>query len=103
MINVYFVCSSLKRWFQLRNNCRNARLHFQMTFSLPSRSCLLKLPDVHASMKTSNFERKFSPGYRHMICIEKSKSILLESQTMLSIQSVPHLFALFWIYRCYFC
>ena len=26
-------------------DCRNAKLHFQMTFSLPSLSCLLKLPD----------------------------------------------------------
>ena len=25
-------------------DCRNAKLHFQMTFSLPSPSCLLKLP-----------------------------------------------------------
>ena len=27
----------------LRIDCRNAKLHFQMTFSLPSPSCLLKL------------------------------------------------------------
>ena len=31
--------------FQLKNDCRNAKLHFQMTFSLPSTSCLLKLPN----------------------------------------------------------
>jgi len=30
---------------QLRNYCRNARLRFQMTFSLPSSSCLPKLPN----------------------------------------------------------
>ena len=28
----------------LKIDCRNAKLHFQMTFSLPSPSCLLKLP-----------------------------------------------------------
>ena len=28
----------------LKIDCRNAKLHFQMTFSLPSLSCLLKLP-----------------------------------------------------------
>ena len=27
----------------LKIDCRNAKLHFQMTFSLPSPSCLLKL------------------------------------------------------------
>ena len=32
----------------------------------------LKRP--HASMKMSNFERKYSPGYRHKICIGKRKS-----------------------------
>ena len=26
------------------NDCRNAKLHFQMTFSLPLTSCLRKLP-----------------------------------------------------------
>ena len=30
----------------LKIDCRNAKLHFQMTFSLPSPSCLLKLPSV---------------------------------------------------------
>ena len=30
----------------LKIDCRNAKLHFQMTFSLPSPSCLLKLPNV---------------------------------------------------------
>jgi len=29
----------------LKNNCRNAKFHFQMTFLLPSTSCLLKLPN----------------------------------------------------------
>ena len=29
---------------RLRNDCRNAKLHFQMTISLSSTSCLLKLP-----------------------------------------------------------
>ena len=28
----------------LKIDCRNVKLHFQMTFSLPSPSCLLKLP-----------------------------------------------------------
>ena len=30
----------------LKIDCRNAKLHFQMTFSLPSPSCLLKLPFI---------------------------------------------------------
>ena len=29
----------------LKIDCRNAKLHFQMTFSLPLPSCLLKLPN----------------------------------------------------------
>ena len=29
----------------MKTDCRNAKLHFQMTFSLPSTSCLLKLPN----------------------------------------------------------
>ena len=59
-----FVSLCLNRWFQfnskivrthlpsimiltwLKNDCRNAKLHFQMTFSLSSTSCLLKLPIV---------------------------------------------------------
>ena len=35
-------------------------------------SCSLERP--RASMKMSNFERKYSPGYRHMISIVKTKS-----------------------------
>ena len=35
-------------------------------------SCSLKR--LHASMKTSHLERKYYPGYRHMICIGKTKS-----------------------------
>ena len=31
----------------LKIDCRNAKLHFQMTFSLPSPSCLLKLPIIY--------------------------------------------------------
>ena len=30
----------------LKIDCRNAKLHFQMTFSLPSPSCFLKLPST---------------------------------------------------------
>ena len=30
----------------LKIDCRKAKLHFQMTFSLPSPSCLLKLPTI---------------------------------------------------------
>ena len=32
----------------LKIDCRKAKLHFQMTFSLPSPSCLLKLPIIFA-------------------------------------------------------
>ena len=58
-----FVFSFLKRWLQLnsrlvrsrcasimtlnawlRNDCKNAKLHFLMTFSLPSTFCSLKFP-----------------------------------------------------------
>ena len=35
-------------------------------------SCSLK--QRRASMKMSNYESKYSPGYRHMICIGKAKS-----------------------------
>ena len=34
-------------------------------------SCSLKRPC--ASMKMSNFERKYSSGFRHMICFGKTK------------------------------
>ena len=30
----------------MKNDCRKAKLHFQVTFSLPSTSCLLKLPNA---------------------------------------------------------
>ena len=33
----------------LKIDCRNAKLHFQMTFSLPLPSCLLKLPNNNKS------------------------------------------------------
>ena len=36
----------------LKIDCRNAKLHFQMTFSLPSPSCLLKLPNVDGKRLT---------------------------------------------------
>ena len=36
---------SSKMTLNIKNDCRNAKLHFQMTFSLPSTSCLLKLPN----------------------------------------------------------
>ena len=35
-------------------------------------SCSLK--GLRANMKISNFDRKYSPGYRHVICIGKTKS-----------------------------
>ena len=40
----------------LKIDCRNAKLHFQMTFSLPSPSCLLKLPNNEKSEKLELFE-----------------------------------------------
>ena len=61
MFNFVLLCP--KRWFQFnsrrvrthfstimtlnnwKNDWRNAKLHFQMTFSLPSTLCLLKLPN----------------------------------------------------------
>ena len=71
-----FVLSCPKRWFQFnsrrvrthfstimtlnnwKNDCRNAKLHFQMTFSLPSTSCLLKLPnEAHVSYFIPSSER----------------------------------------------
>ena len=57
-----FVLLCPKSWFQFNSrivkthfssmmtlnnlDCRSAKLHFQMTFSLPSTSCLLKLPNI---------------------------------------------------------
>ena len=35
---------------------------------------LISLSRLRASMKMSNFEIKYSPEYRHMICIGKTKS-----------------------------
>ena len=67
IFNFVFLCP--KRWFQFnsmivrthflsimtlnnwKNDCRNAMLHFQMTFSLPSKSCLLKLPKSAYGLK----------------------------------------------------
>ena len=65
MFNFVFLCP--KRWFQfnsrivtffkhnefeyLKSDCRNAKLHFQMTFSLTSMSCLLKLPTDGRTLK----------------------------------------------------
>ena len=61
MFNFVFLCP--KRWFEInsrtvrrhfssimalnkwKKNCRKGKLHFQVTFSLPSTSCLLKLPN----------------------------------------------------------
>ena len=44
----------------LKIDCRNAKLHFQMTFSLPSPSCLLKLPNV---MEKANRDHPFYQLY----------------------------------------
>ena len=47
--NLWGFCCSRRRGCLsslLKIDCRNAKLHFQMTFSLPSPSCLLKLPNV---------------------------------------------------------
>ena len=41
--NLWGFCCRRRRGC-LKIDCRNAKLHFQMTFSLPSPSCLLKLP-----------------------------------------------------------
>ena len=38
----------------MRNDYRNAKLHFQMTFSLPSTSCLRKLPADRRQTSYSN-------------------------------------------------
>ena len=38
------------------------------------RILLISLSRLRASMKMSNFERKYSPEYRHIICIGKTKS-----------------------------
>ena len=38
----------------LKSDCRNAKLHFQMTFSLPSPSCLLKLPNDSSSTRVTS-------------------------------------------------
>ena len=43
---VRFLLPSSSRLLKLPNDCSNAKLHFQMTFSLSSTSCLLKLMSV---------------------------------------------------------
>ena len=52
--------------------------------------CSLKRPG--ASMKMSNFERKYYPGYRHMICFGKknqqAKKVYLTSICYESISSL---------------
>ena len=45
----------------LKVDCRNAKLHFQMTFSLPSPSCLLKLPNIYLKLL---YSKQFSPLIR---------------------------------------
>ena len=42
--NLCGFCCRRRSVSSLKIDCRNAKLHFQMTFSLPSPSCLLKLP-----------------------------------------------------------
>ena len=37
----------------MKNDCRNAKLHFQMTFSLPLTLCLLKLPNIKHTLRHS--------------------------------------------------
>ena len=46
--NLWGFCCRRRRgcFSSLKIDCRNAKLHFQMTFSLPSPSCLLKLPSA---------------------------------------------------------
>ena len=38
----------------MKNDCRNSKFHFQMTFSLPSTSCLLKLPNTLRALFLKN-------------------------------------------------
>ena len=50
MFNFVFFQDSQNSFFKqndfkyLKNDCKNAKFHFQITFSFPSTSCLLKLP-----------------------------------------------------------
>ena len=69
--NLWGFCCRRRRLSSLKIDCRNAKLHFQMTFSLPSPSCLLTLPttdsrtatrksrDVKDFCHTSNIFMKF--------------------------------------------
>ena len=54
--NLWGFCCRRRRLSSLKVDCRNAKLHFQMTFSLLSPSCLLKLPNENpgGSEETSN-------------------------------------------------
>ena len=54
--NLWGFCCRRRRLSSLKIDCRNAKSHFQMTFSLPSPSCLLKLPNENpgGSEETSN-------------------------------------------------
>ena len=65
-VDKYSILSCPKRWFQFNSRIvskahfsgiiRNAKIHFQVTFSLPSTSCLVKLP-TDTALRTANWPR----------------------------------------------
>ena len=59
-----------------QRNCGTVLYIYTDHVTIPSRFELLlcSLKRAWASMKMSNFEIKYSPGYCHMICVGKSKS-----------------------------
>ena len=57
---------------QLHRPCFPNTDHMTIPTRFQPSSCSLKR--LHASTKISNVERKYCAGYRHMICIGKTKS-----------------------------
>ena len=51
--------------------------------------CSLKRP--RTNMKMSNFQRKYSPGYRHMTCIGKTKRAICPRVNCICMQMTPAL------------
>ena len=71
---ISFLLSHMKHSIalQLHRPCFPNTDHMTIPGRFQPSSCSLKR--LHASTKISNVERKYCAGYRHMICIGKTKS-----------------------------
>ena len=104
MFNFVFLCP--KRWFQInsrtvrrhfssimtlnnwKKDCRKAKLHFQMTFSLPSTSCLLKLPNDDGLATVEGTAGKISE-FQVGISNPRPPRHWLDAQTTQVVSSIP--------------